>query len=249
VSINKTEFEATDVDVEDWIGGVSFLQASHTIYRNPAMWADYQPVLNRIEVLERELDDLTVQHEDDVVEERPLAGGAALTYAVPTADRALGEKPVEDPHVSELRAELDSLKARANDMWEQYASDVEVWRLRKLEDEEAAAIKDVVGEPPAEPRAPSKNAKPQAITAYTKRFDTWYKAMQAYVVRYNLHAIAAATMSVTVAGVDKGKVTVEQMQRILARPGGKQHVTELVEVLEQLSMEGVDIVAPHRSGA
>lgn len=245
---NKTEFEATDVDVEDWIGGVSFLQASHTIYRNPAMWADYQPLLGRIEALEGELEDLTAQDEPDVVTEQALSGEETLTV-VPTADRALGEKPVESPRAAEARAELEKLTAQANDMWEAYSSDVEVWRLRKVEDVEAAAIVAEIGDPPVEPAAPSKNAKPQTVTAYKRKFDEWHKAMQTYAVRYNLHVVATATMSVTVAGVDRGKVTVEQMERLLARPGGKQHVTELVAVVEQLSVEGVDIVAPHRSGA
>jgi hypothetical protein len=245
---NKTEFEAADVAVEDWISGTSFLQAKHTIYRNPAMWADYQPVLDRIDVLKQEIDALTAPEENDVVEERALDGEAAMAPAA-SADRALGEKPVEHPRVVELRAELDKLTKQANEMWEQYSSDVEVWQLRKLEDAEAAAIRDVVGEPPAEPRPLSKNAKPQAVTAYTRKWDAWQKAMQAYVVRHNLHAVAAATLGVTVAGVDRGKVTVEQMQRLLERPGGKDHVTELITVVEQLSFEGVDIVAPHRSGA
>jgi hypothetical protein len=248
VSNNETEFEAADVDVEDWIGGVSFLQAKHTIYRNPAMFAEYQPLLARIDVLEQEIDGLTAQDEDDVVEERALDGEATLTSA-PTADRALGEKPVEAPRLAELREEMDELKRQANDMWEKYAADVEVWRLRKLDLEEAAAIKDEIGEPPLEPRPPSKNAKPGAVTVYTKKFDDWHKAMQHYVERYNVRCVAAATMSVTVAGVDRGRVTVEQVERILARPGGKGHVTELYAIVNQLSVEGVDIVAPHRSGA
>lgn len=249
MSTNKTEFEAVDVDVEDWIGGVSFLQASHTIYRNPAMWADYQPVLDRIEVLEQEIDALTAPEEDDVVEDRALAGEATLTAAASTADRALGEKPVEAPRVAELRAELETLTKRANEMWENYSADVEVWRLRKLEESELKALAEKIGDPPAEPRRLSKDAKPQAVTAYTKRFDAWYQAMQEYTARWNLHCLALATMSVTVAGVDRGGVTVDQLERVRSRPGGAQHVVELVDVLEQLSVEGVDIVAPHRSGA
>ena len=243
---NKTEFEATDVDVEDWIGGVSFLQASHTIYRNPAMWADYQPVLGRIETLERELEELTA--DDEVISDRSLAGEESLV-TIPAGDRALGEKPVESPRVAEVRAELEKLTVEANEMWEAYSSDVEVWRLRKLEDEEAAAIREEIGEAPAEPRPLSKSAKPQAVTSYTKRFDAWFKAMQDYVIRYNVHAVARATLSVTVGGVDRGTVTAEQIERILVRPGGKGHVLELTKVVEQLSMEGVDIIAPHRSRA
>lgn len=249
MSTNKTEFEAVDVDVEDWIGGVSFLQASHTIYRNPAMWADYQPVLDRIDVLEQEIDALTTPDEGDVVVDRALAGEATLTTAAPPADRALGEKPVESPRVVELRAELETLTKRANEMWENYSADVEVWRLRKLEESEIKALAEKLGDPPAEPRGLSKDAKPQAVTAYTKRFDAWLADTAKYTELYNLHAVATATLGVTVQGVDRGTVTVEQMERLLARPGGKQHVLELVNVIEQLSIEGVDIVAPHRSGA
>jgi len=251
VSTQNTTFEATDVDVEDWIGGVSFLQASHTIYRNPAMWAEYQPVLDRIDALEHEIDELTAQDEpDDGVVDRSMAGEEPLVGTqAPAGDRALGDKPVESPRVAELRDELEKLTKRANAMWEQYESDVEVWRLRKLEQSELDAITAEMGEPPAEPRGLSKNAKPQAVTAYTRRFDAWLKNMAEYGKRYNLRCVAKATLSVTVADVDRGTVTVEQMERILARPGGEQHVTELVTVLEQLSVEGVDIVAPHRSRA
>lgn len=251
MSTQNTTFEATDVDVEDWIGGVSFLQASHTIYRNPAMWAEYQPVLDRIDALEHEIDELTAQDEpDDAVVDRSMAGEEPLIAAqAPTGDRALGDKPVEPPRAAELRDELETLTKRANKMWEQYESDVEVWRLRKLEESELKAIKDELGEPPAEPHRPSKNPKPQAVTAYTRRFDTWLKNMAEYGKRYNLRSVAKATLSVTVAGADRGTVTLEQMERILARPGGEQHVTELVTVLEQLSLEGVDIVAPHRPRA
>lgn len=251
MSTQNTTFEATDVDVEDWIGGVSFLQASHTIYRNPGMWAEYQPVLDRIDALEHEIDELTAQDEpDDGVVDRSMAGEEPLASSqAPAGDRALGDKPVELPRVAELRAERDGLVVRANEMWEQYESDVEVWRLRKLEESELVAIKDELGEPPAEPGRPSKNPKPQAVTAYTRRFDAWLRNMAEYGKRYNLRCVARATLSVTVGGVDRGTVTVEQMERILARPGGEQHVTELVAVLEQLRMEGVDIVAPHRSRA
>lgn len=245
---NQTEFEAADVEIDDWISGTSFLQAKHTIYRNPAMFAEYQPVLNRIEVLEQELDALMAPDEGDVVEDRALDGEAAMAPA-PSADRALGEKPVESPRAAELRAELDELTAKANEMWEQYSSDVEVWQLRKLEQPEAAAIVAEIGDSPSEPTPPSKNAKPQTVTAYKRKVDEWYKATRAYAVRYNLHVVAAATMNVTVAGVPRGKVTPEQMERLLARPGGRDHVTELVDVIEKLSFEGVDIVAPHRSGA
>lgn len=248
MSNNKTEFEATDVPLDDWISGVSFLQASHTIYRNPAMFAEYQPLLARIDVLEQEIDGLTAEDEPDTISDQSLSGEETLVR-VPSGDRALGEKPVEAPRVAELRAELARLTVEANEMYEQYAADVEVWRLRKLEEAELVALKGEIGEPPAEPRGLAKNAKPQAVTAYTKRFDAWLHDTAKYVERYNLHAVAAATISVTVQGTDRGTVTPEQMERIAARPGGKQHVLELVRVLEQLSMEGVDIVAPHRAGA
>lgn len=247
---NSTEFEAVDIDVEDWISGTSYLQAKHTIYRNPAMYAEYQPILARMEGLQQEISDLTAEDEPAAGDDRPLAGEESLTAAsAPTADRALGEAPTEAPRLVEARAELERLTVKANGMWEQYAADVEVWQLRKLEQPEAEAIKDEMGEPPAEPRGLTKGAKPQAVTAYTKRFDAWVKAMQDYVERYNVRCVAAATMSVTVQGTDRGGVTVEQVERILGRPGGKQHVAELNAVVEQLSFEGVDIVAPHRSGA
>jgi hypothetical protein len=245
---NKTEFEAVDVDIDDWIDGTSFLQATHTIYRNPAMYAEYGPLLGRIEALEQEIADLTAADDLEFTSEQSLAGEEALT-APASADRALGEKSTEDARVVEARAELERLIVQANEMWEQYSSNVEVWRLRKLDQSERVEITKKLGEPPAEPRGLSKNAKPQAKTAYIKRFDAWYKAMQDYTAQYNLHCLAAATMGVTVAGEDRGGVTVEQMERIQSRPGGADHMLELLGVLERLSTEGVEIVAPHRTGA
>lgn len=246
MSNNETEFEAADVDVEDWIGGVSFLQAKHTIYRNPAMFAEYQPLLARIDALEMELEALT--EDETVISDRTLAGEETLTV-IPAGERAIGERPVEAPRVAELREEMDKLKRQANDMYEQYAADVEVWRLRKLEQDELKALHEELGGPPAEPRRLGKDPKPQAVTAHVKRFETWLADNRAYTKRYNVRAVALATLGVTVQGVDRGKVTVEQVERVLARPGGEDHVLELVNVVEQLSIEGVDIVAPHRSGA
>lgn len=248
MSNNETEFKAVDVDVEDWIGGTSFLQADHTIYRNPAMWREYQPVLDKIDELEQQIEDLTAPDEDAVTPERALSGEESLTPA-PVGDRALGEAPAEAPRVAELRAERDKLVTQANEMYEQYAADVEVWRLRKLEEDEMVALREAIGEPPTEPNPPSKNARPQAITLYTRRYDAHLRAMADYVVKYNVRAVVAATLGVTVRGVDRGTVTVDQVERMLTRPGGKQHVTELYDVIEKLSLEGVDMVAPHRPGA
>src|SRR5690606_24540439 len=53
--IVSTKFEVKgDTSLDDWIDGVSYLQADVTIYRNPALLAEYRPLLARIDDLEGE---------------------------------------------------------------------------------------------------------------------------------------------------------------------------------------------------
>lgn len=249
---SKTEFEAVDVDVEDWIGGVSYLQSKVTIYRDPAILADYVPLMAKIDQLEAELDELTEPDEDEQVAEPTMSGEQAMSRRVPAGERALGEKPVEDPRVVQLRAELDPLYEEAEKLYARYQANTEVWTLRKLNKTEVDEIREetekAVGVLPAEPQL-SKNAKPAARTVYMRKVDAFLAATKAYTLEFNLRLLAASTMSVHVAGVDRGTVTLEQMQRLYARPGGDSHANALYQAQEKLQGEGVEIIAPHRSRA
>lgn len=249
----KTEIEAVDVDVQDWIAGVSFLQSKVTIYRDPAIFAEYEPLLAKIEQLEAELEDLTAPDEpdepDDVaLAERTMSGEEPMSRAR-AEDRALGEKPVEDPRIGQLRAELEPLYKRAKELYERYQNDTEVWTLRKLDQPEIDALTADAGEMPTEPDVPGKNAKPAARTLYRRRVEKYLQEMKVYTLEVNLRLLAAATLNVHVGGKDRGPVSLEQMRRVDQRPGGRGHTNALYEALDKIQSEGVEIIAPHRPGA
>lgn len=250
---SSTEAAAVDVDVEDWISGVSFLQSKTTIYRDPAIFAEYEPLLAKIAELEVELEDLVDEDQagaEQDEEERPLSGEEPMTRrAADVGEQALGEKAQENPRIAELRLELDGMYTKAEELYAAYQKDVEVWTLRKLEQTEIDAIREELGEGPKEPVHPGKNAKAQARTLYVRKVDAYMQAMKPYTREFNLRVIAAATLNVQVCGEDQGEVTLEQMRRVEARPGGGSQVLELYRGLERIQGEGVEIVAPHRSRA
>jgi len=51
--MSAIELVETEIDLENWIYGTSYMQAKVTIYRNPALLAEYEPLLERIENLEQ----------------------------------------------------------------------------------------------------------------------------------------------------------------------------------------------------
>lgn len=248
---HKTEVVANpDVSVEDWIGGVTFLQTQVTLYRNPAIYAEYKPLLEQIAAAEQELAILTAPEEGDGTDERPLSGAdAEAPMSAPKGDRALGEKPAEPARVAELRAEVDALYARAEELYAAYEKDVEVWTLRKLSEKEIDDIRVELGGVPEEPRKPGPKAKPQSRTAYATKVDRWLKDMKAFADEVNLRAIAAAVVTVVVNGKTVPNPTLDDMRRIASMPARAGHVDALVAALSELTVEGVGISAPHRSGA
>ena len=81
----STEYELNETPLEDWIDeGVSFLQAKVTIYRNPALYAQYQPLLDQIRSLEQELAPKKQKAKKDASLEESLGDA-------PVGEEALGE--------------------------------------------------------------------------------------------------------------------------------------------------------------
>lgn len=235
----STEYELNDTPIEDWIDqGVSFLQANVTLYRNPSIYAQYQPVIEQIRSLEMELAPKKKSKRESSLEE-------AL------GDDGVGEETLaEDGLTGELNTRLEELYAEAERLWEQYSQDVEVWTLRRVDEQEVEAIRDGMDIPlPTQPGKPGAKPSKQMQAAYAKKFEAFIKGVKDYSDELNLRCLQIAVLKVVVKGEEKPPPSLEGLRRLKARPGGANHIRELVGGLESLATEGVNIMAPHRSGA
>ncbi len=242
---------AEDPNVEDWINGVSFVQTTETIYRNPALWAEYEPLLQEMEQLGQQLDELAAQQRegqgDDAGEES--LGGEPGPVAAPVGEESLGEELAEDPDTAAIHRRFTELKAEADAVQERYAADCEVWHLRALDrEEEITPIVTEVGVPTA-PRPLGKGASPQKRTAWMKRMRTFEDEMRVTADEVNVRCIALATLKVVVAGEEKPAPSADGVRALLKRPGGKKHFRQLVGAVERISLKEVEFAAPHRPGA
>lgn len=240
----STEFELNETPIEDWIDkGVSFLQANVTIYRNPALYAEYQPLIEQIKALETELAPKKAKPK----RESSLGDEALGDEAeVPAGEESLGE----DDLTLEIKSRLDELYVKAEDLWKRYSEDAEVWTLRRLDEPEVQEVQKGMELPlPTQPKTPGANPSKQMQTAYVRKMEAFLKDLKAYTDEFNLRCLAIGVMGVVVQGEPKPAPSLEALRRLKARPGGLNHVHELVEALESLTQEGVNIIAPHRSGA
>lgn len=235
----STEYELNETPLDDWIEeGVSFLQANVTLYRNPAIYAQYQPVLEQIRSLEE-----------------ALAPKKAKAKKESSLEETLGDDPGEaslgeDDLTIEMRARLEELYDQAEALWKAYSEDVEVWTLRRLDEQEVRAVQDEMGvSMPAAPGKPGTKPSKAMQTAYLKKFGKFIEQMREYTDELNLRCVALATLKVVVKGQEKPAPSIEGLRRLKGRPGGNAHVRELVTALESLTAEGVNILAPHRPGA
>jgi hypothetical protein len=251
VDTHKAEIVANpDVSVEDWIGGVTFLQTKVTLYRNPAIYAEYKPLLDQIAAAEQELAALTAEDEPGEQPERAMSGAdAEAPMSEPKGERALGEKPAPAPRIQEAQQTLDALYERAEQLYAAYEKDVEVWTLRKLSDDEIDAIRKELGGVPKQPTKPGPKAKPQARTAYVQKFEKWLEQMSEFADEVNLRAVAKAVVSVEVKGAKVPNPTLDDMRRFATLPARAGHLGVLVAALNELTVEGVGIAAPHRPRA
>ena len=239
----STDYELNQTPLEDWIEeGVSFLQANVTIYRNPSIYAQYQPLLEQIQTLEAELAPAAKPKKESSLGEDSL--GDQVRAA--TTDESLAD----DGLTSEIRARLEELYTEAEALWKLYSEDAEVWTLRRLDQSEVQEIQQDMDLPlPQAPNKVSDKASNQMKAAYLKKFEAFILGMKEYSEELNLRCLARAVMKVVVKGEEKPAPSLEGLRRVKARPGGQNHIRELIEALESLTAEGVNIMAPHRSGA
>lgn len=238
-----TEYELTDTPVEDWIEeGVSFLQANVTIYRNPSIYAQYQPILEQIRNLEAELAPAAKPKKEASLGEESLGDQVKA---------AQGEESLADDGLTgEMRARLEELYTEAERLWKVYTDDAEVWTLRRLDETEVRDIQKGMDLPlPVAPNKVSEKASNQMKAAHLKKFEAFIVAMKEYTDELNLRCLALAVLKVVVKGEQKPAPSLAGLRRVKTRPGGELHLRELIEALESLTAEGVNIMAPHRSGA
>ena len=241
---SDTEYKIQDgVSVEDWIGGVSYLQAEHTIHRNPALVAKYQPLMDKISALEAERERLLGPRTISRTEEESLDASKEEPAAL---EESLGEG---NALVSEIHEALKALYAEAEALWEEYSSDVEVWVLRRLDENEAAEILEEVGGLPKAPKSPAKGASPSEKKKYAGLFQEWSETVQARNRDLNYACLAKAVVKVTVRGKEVPAPDSDALKRLSTRPGGQRHIRDLISVMETLSGEGPEITAPHRKRA
>lgn len=239
----STEFELNQTPIEDWIEeGVSFLQANVTIYRNPSIYAQYQPLLDQIQALETELAPAPKSKKEASL------GEEALGDQVRAAQEE--ESLADDGLTSEMRARLEELYTEAERLWKLYSDDVEVWTLRRLDEAEVKEVQQGMEMPlPIAPNKPGNKPSNQMQAAYVKKFETFIVGMKEYSDELNIRCLARAVLKVVVKGEEKPPPSLEGLRRLKKRPGGESHIRELVEALENLTAEGVNIMAPHRGGA
>lgn len=247
-----------DPNVEDWIGGVSFVQTTETIYRNPALWAEYEPILNEMTALGEQLDEIMAASQVDSPDtEESLGGGdetlGARPVASPVGEESLGEEPQDSPDVASIKARFAELKRQADEVLARYEGDTEVWHFRALDrEDEITPITEELQVAEAvkrEPRPVGTGATPQKIAAYRRKYEAWDAEMKALSLEVNLRCVALACLKVVVAGEEKPAPSVEGLRRLLTRPRGKAHFRQLVEAVERISLKEVEFAAPHREGS
>lgn len=240
-----TEFKSEDADLESWIDdGVSFLQAEVKIYRDPGMFAKYQPLMQEIQILERELKPVRDKKER-TLDEESLGGEQAATFT----DESLG-----DETKSEVVQALEDARAEAQKLYDEYAANTEVWVIRRLNVEEVQALKDQIGDLPDQPQKPSSTKMSQADQRKAlAKMQEWSKAVGEYKRELDTLCLQRAVVSITVnvKGTEKivEGISLDGIERLKKRAGGDAHFQELVEAMTALSTEGVSIMAPHSPGA
>lgn len=243
---------AEDPNVEDWINGVSFVQTTETIYRNPALWAEYEPILNEMKTLGEQLDELLAPAPEAGDAEESLGGGDETLGGpapVPVGEESLGEELADSPDVASIKARYAELQRQADEVLKRYEGDTEVWHFRALDQaEEITPIVQEVGVPD-KPRPLGQGASPQKRAAWVRKQEAWVKEMEAAALEVNLRCVALACLKVVVVGEEKPAPSVEGLRKLLARPRGKAHFRQLVDAVERISLKEVEFAAPHRQGS
>lgn len=246
-----TKFESKDVDVEDWIDqGVSYLQAEVTIYRNPALYSKYAPLLESIKILEAERAKILGPQKKRKGAAEDSLGDEDLEPTVPRGEESLGES---NALLQEIETELQKKRQEAERLWEEYSQNTEVWTLRRLDEAEVEEERQAMIEEgfvmPEQPRPAGNKPSAQAKHAMVKKMEKFLADVSVFAQELNLRCLSRAVLSVVVQGEEKTVPGLEGFRKLKARPGGEKHIHELVQALESLSLEDVAIMAPHREGA
>jgi hypothetical protein len=234
----------TGASIDDWIDGATFLQVKVDIHRNPALYAELKPLYEAIEIVEGRLDEARA-----AAEQRAAAADAALgedaARANVAADSSLGETTTPPESVAEAQAELEGLLAEADAIYARYDADKETWTIRALDrDTEVAPIIAKY----RLPEMPSRKPK-ETQARFTARTEAFVSEVQRIRTEIDEQALALAIVNVVIGGETKPPPTIEGLRRLRARPHGTQHFEQLVAAMNEVTIEEVAIVAPHRSGA
>jgi hypothetical protein len=235
-----TKYESKDVPLEDWVeDGVSYLQAEVTIYRDPGMFAKYGPLMEKIRILEDARKPKKEKRERGL-EEEAIGGEQEAVFT---------DESLSDSVRAEVDQELEKARAEAEKLWETYSKNTEVWTIRRLNEDEVVAIREDIGEIPEQPAKLSTTKASQRMReAWADKMVEWSKEMDKFNRELHTRCLAEAVVQVKVRGRKVKKPDVEMIRRLQKRPGGDAHFKELKEALLGLTMEGVEIMAPHREG-
>ncbi|GAB6937074.1 hypothetical protein ACQP60_18960 [Isoptericola variabilis] len=241
--------ERVDVAVEDWIDGVSYVQTKITIYRDPAMYAEYEPLLEKIDEADALVAELEAEHAPEKPDDATL-GDAALggDAAASDAESALGETEQVPQALADARARLAELVAEAEALYARYEANREVWHIRALDQDEIREIANEVGIPET-PDPLRSGATAAQQKAYTRRIEKHVEDIRKAKEEIDLRGLARAVQRVEVAGEVKPAPSLDGLRRVKARPGGRRHIRDLTSALERITLEEVQIAAPHRAGA
>ena len=155
----STDYELNQTPLEDWIEeGVSFLQANVTIYRNPSIYAQYQPLLEQIQTLEAELAPAAKPKKESSLGEDSLGDQVRAAQT--------DESLADDGLTGEMRARLEELYTEAEALWKVYSDDAEVWTLRRLDEAEVREVQAGMDLPlPVAPNKPGNKPSNQMQAA------------------------------------------------------------------------------------
>jgi len=242
--------DRVDVAVEDWIDGVSYVQTKVTIFRDPAMYAEYEPLLEKIDEADALVAELEAEHAPEKPDDATLGDGAALggEAAASGAESSLGETEQVPQALADARARLAELVGEAEELYARYEANREVWHIRALDQDEIREIADEVGIPET-PDPLRSGATAAQQKAYMRRVEKHVEDIRKAKEEIDLRGLARAVQSVEVAGEAKPAPSLDGLRRVKARPGGRRHIRDLTAALERITLEEVQIAAPHRAGA
>lgn len=249
--MSSISIEQTDIGVDDWIDGASFVQAKVEIHRDPALWADLGPLYAQIDAAEQRLTVLqaAAAQPRDARVETSLGDTSPTASRAPAGEESLGEAAQVPQTVAQAQADLDALIGQAEELYARYDANKEVWTIRALEQEEIQAITEAVRTEVGHGEPPKRRAK-EAAKSHATRTQAWTQVMVDQVKpEVDARALALAVVGVNVAGDEKPAPSVDGIKRLRRRPHGEQHFAKLLSALEAITLQEVAIPAPHRRGA